>query len=153
MAAAKKMRADSTLAQEKTMALIKKPETIVGVVVLGALSVLAFNVFNTDRGEQVSGTATESAEVASETSIGAEDIVQLSQDSKVSESTTEAIEEIAVLANTSSSRIVTARVGDSFWKLAEDYCKDGSAAESMAAANGYSYKKLQAGDQIEVICR
>jgi len=153
MAAAKKLSADSTLAKEKTMALIKKPETIVGVVVLGALSVLAFNVFTGNQDEQVSGTETQSAEVTSDTANGGDETVQLSQDTEAVEPSTESIEEIAVLANTSSSRIVTARVGDSFWKLAEDYCKDGTAAESMAAANGYSYKKLQAGDQIEVICR
>ncbi|MEX0895532.1 MAG: hypothetical protein WDZ94_01175 [Patescibacteria group bacterium] len=144
--------AQPVAAKDKTMALLKKPETIVGMVVLGALGVLAINTFSNANNDQVSSTATESAQLAdvSETENESESEEAMITDESATE---ESIDAISVLANTSGQSEVTAQRGDTFWKLAETHCGTGAAAEAMERANGYRYKQLQAGDIVEIICQ
>lgn len=141
--------AQSAAAKDKTMTLLKKPETIVGVVVLSALGILAVNTFSNSGNEQVSSTATESAQIADASDTDTAAPTTADTQAPVAEE----IDAISMLANTSSQRVITAKSGDSFWTLAEDFCGTGAAAANMERANGYRFKQLQAGDVIEVICQ
>lgn len=132
--------------QEKVGSLIKKPETIVGAIVLGAVLVVASQAWGEDLKKinpTVEANLQQPAEKATPTAT---------PEVTATAETTEPLADIQVLANTSASQIVTAESNDTFWKIARRYCGTGVQGYRIEEENGYTYKLLQPGDQIEVTC-
>lgn len=132
--------------QEKVGSLIKKPETIVGAMVLGAVIIVASQAWGADLKKlQTTAEANLQQPAESPTPIASsEPTPQVHSE--------EPLAEIQVLANTSSSQIVTAEGNDTFWKIARKHCGSGVQGYRIEKENGYTYKLLQPGDQIEVVC-
>lgn len=132
--------------QEKVATLIRKPETIVGAIVLGAVAVVASQAWKQDVKTLQSEVAASNQELV----VPSEP--QPVEESSVVEQTDESLSAIQVLADTSASQIVTAQTDDTFWNIARRYCGSGVQGYRIERDNGYTYKLLQPGDQIEVTC-
>ena len=149
MAAAKKVKKQSD--SRRVSYLLRKPETMIGLVlflIAGAVLLQAFNR-NTSTALEVLVSPVPMAVLGEQSPI-AEPAAAATNQPGVA--TIDSLENVNVLANTSSSMTVIAREGDTFWKLARIHCGSGTAAAVLKKANGYALKHLQPGDKISVVC-
>jgi hypothetical protein len=135
----------ATTNSQQIQAILKKPETILGVVVLVAAGILAANSIISSN-NQTAATLPEFPEVTAEASTPATDSTAIPE-------TNPSVEKVEVLANTSGTAVVIAKPGDTIWNLAQTYCGTDAATETIEKSNGYGrYKTLQAGDILSITC-
>ncbi len=135
----------ATTNSQQIQAILKKPETILGAVVLVAAGVFAANAIVSSK-NQTAASLSEFPEIVSEESTPATDSAAVAQ-------TTPSVEKIEVLANTSGTAVVIAKPGDTIWNLTISYCGTDATAELVEKTNGYGRRReLQAGDRLTIVC-
>ena len=57
-----------------------------------------------------------------------------------------------IISPTMGNSVITAKDGDSFWRIAEQACGNGLLGDSIKQKNGYNNESLQPGDKITISC-
>ncbi len=137
-----------TPSAQQIQAILKKPETIIGGLVLLATGVFAATSIMSSRNQATAVLPAFPEIIANET---ATDSAELAQQPAIE--TAPSVEEIQVLANTSSTAVVIAQPGDTIWNLTISYCGTDATAELVEKTNGYGRRReLQAGDKLTIVC-
>lgn len=138
--------------KKQIMALLQRPETILGVVVIAATVGLgAAALQKPTKSTVASNDITPQNEVAATTSPV---VTPAAVSTESAQPATESaqIASIERLADTSSTKTIVARENDTFWHIARRECGQGKLAYQIERENGYQYRHLQPGDLIEVSC-
>lgn len=130
--------------QENAASLIKKPETIVGAIVLVVVLALASQSWSNANISQTLNSVSDSSKAT---------VVPVTPEpSENTIPTEEPLAAIEVLADTASSYSIVARNGDTFWKIAKRECGAGVQGYRIREENNYQYRTLQPGDSIVITC-
>lgn len=147
--------------QQKVVNLVQKPETFVGAITLVALGVIGFNSLQNPSSRVNSIGLPTTMPTANITAVATpsatQNIVQPTQSEPTASpsavvATPAPLAAIEKLADTSSNEVVIAGTTDSFWSIAKRTCGSGTQGYRIKEENGYSFKHLQPGDEIEVRC-
>jgi len=128
--------------------LIKKPELYLGIVTLVVVGIFTVKAIYTPT---MIDQVTKSISVKlSPTNIPTKAVMVKKETAPTGE-VKKSMKQVTKFADTGRV-LITAKEGDSFWKIAEKVCGDGLMGESLRQENEYREESLQPGDRISVSC-